>query len=59
MGIIRLSNPQWRNSIRAIEKLNGDVRLVSDLMRFDDLANKDTYGLPDMRRIIETMAGSR
>jgi hypothetical protein len=35
------------------------MRLVSNLMRLNDLAKKDTYRLPDMRKIIEMTAGSR
>jgi hypothetical protein len=57
-GTIRPSNSQWRTPIRAIEKPNDGVRLVSNLMRLNDLAKKDTYRLLGVRRIIETMAGS-
>jgi Reverse transcriptase (RNA-dependent DNA polymerase) len=57
-GIIRKSTSQWRNPIRAMEKPNGDIRLVSNLMALNDLAIKDTYKIPEMRRIIEATAGS-
>jgi hypothetical protein len=39
-----------------VKNPNEGVRLVSNLMRLNDSLEKDTYRLPDMRRIIKTMA---
>jgi Reverse transcriptase (RNA-dependent DNA polymerase) len=55
-GIVQKSESQWRNPIRAIEKPNGEVRLVSNLMALND--EKDTYAIPDMRRVVEATVGS-
>ncbi|KAF9742483.1 Retrovirus-related Pol polyprotein from transposon gypsy, partial [Nosema granulosis] len=57
-GIIRRSRSDWRNPIRAIEKPNGDVRVVSNLMGLNDLVEKDPYGLPTIRDIIQNTQGS-
>ncbi|KAF9746157.1 Polyprotein P3 [Nosema granulosis] len=58
-GVLRKFNLNWRSLIRAIEKLNGDIRLVSNLMRLNDLVEKDPYRLPLMRDIIRATQGSR
>lgn len=57
-GIIRKSTSQWRNPIRALEKPNGEIRLVSNLMALNDLAVKDSYKLPEMKRIIDATQGA-
>jgi Zinc knuckle len=57
-GIIRKSKSQWRNPVRAIQKPDGEVRLVSNLMKLNDLAEKDSYSLPDMRKVIQATQGA-
>ncbi|KAF9762688.1 Retrovirus-related Pol polyprotein from transposon opus [Nosema granulosis] len=57
-GVIRKSRSDWRNPIRAIEKPNGEVRLVSNLMGLNDLVEKDPYTLPTIRNIIQKTQGS-
>lgn len=57
-GIIRESQSQWRNPIRALEKPDGGIRLVSNLAALNDLAFKDLYSLPIVRRIVEATVGS-
>ncbi|KAF9758257.1 Retrovirus-related Pol polyprotein from transposon gypsy [Nosema granulosis] len=57
-GIIRKSRSDWRNPIRAIEKPNGDVRVVSNLMGLNDLVEKDPYTLPTIREVILATQGS-
>ncbi|MGL5707771.1 MAG: hypothetical protein ACRDDF_05845 [Aeromonas sp.] len=44
-GVIRRSISQWRNPIRAIEKPDGKIRLVSNFMALNDLVEKDCYEL--------------
>ncbi|KRH92835.1 putative transposable element, partial [Pseudoloma neurophilia] len=39
--ISRRSNSQWRNPIRFIEKPDGNLRLVSNLMALNDIVKKD------------------
>lgn len=57
-GVIRKSDSQWRNPIRALEKPDGSVRLVSNLMCLNDLTEKDSYTIPEMKRIVEATVGS-
>ncbi|KAF9756151.1 Retrovirus-related Pol polyprotein from transposon 17.6, partial [Nosema granulosis] len=57
-GIIRRSKSEWRSPIRALEKPNGDVRLVSNLMALNELVEKDPYALPLIKDIIRATQGS-
>ncbi|KAF9761385.1 Transposon Tf2-11 polyprotein [Nosema granulosis] len=57
-GIIRKSRSDWRNPIRAIEKPNGEARVVSNLMGLNDIVEKDLYTLPTIREIIQATQGS-
>ncbi len=58
-GIIRRSRSDWRSPIRALEKPNGDVRLVSNLMALNELVEKDPYALPLIKYIIRATQGSK
>lgn len=58
-GIIRRSESQWRNPIRAIRKPDGGIRIASNLMALNDLSEKDSYKLPEIRKIINATQGSR
>lgn len=42
-AIIRRSNSEWRNPIRAIQKPNGKLRIISNFMSLNDLCEKDPY----------------
>ncbi|KAF9748555.1 Transposon Tf2-11 polyprotein, partial [Nosema granulosis] len=57
-GVIRRSDSDWRNPIRAIEKPNGNVRLVSNFMALNDLVKKDPYNLVNIRDVIRATQGS-
>lgn len=57
--VIRRSNSQWRNLIRALEKPNGDVRVVSNFMALNDLVEKDPYELANIRDVIRETEGAR
>ena len=39
-GIIRKSSSTWRNTVRALRKPNGSIRLVSNLMALNDMVKK-------------------
>jgi hypothetical protein len=56
--IIRRSTSDWRNPIRAIEKPNGDIRLVSNLIALNDIVEKDPYELTRIRDVIRSTQGS-
>ena len=58
-GVIRKSKSEWRNPMRAIEKPNGEVRIVSNLMALNDLVVKDPYKIGNIRDVIRAMQGSR
>jgi Zinc knuckle len=58
-GIIRNSISTWRNPIRAIEKPNGEVRVVSNLIALNELVEKDPYELPNIRKIVAATQGSK
>ncbi|KAF9760811.1 Retrovirus-related Pol polyprotein from transposon opus, partial [Nosema granulosis] len=58
-GVIRRSRSEWRSPIRALEKPNGDVRLVSNLMALNELVEKDPYALPLIKDIIRAAQGSK
>ncbi|MGL5636187.1 MAG: reverse transcriptase family protein, partial [Bacteroidales bacterium] len=57
-GIIRKSDSQWRNPIRALQKPNGEIRLVCNMMALNDITETDSYAMADMKRIIEATVGS-
>lgn len=57
-GIIRRSASDWRNPIRAIEKPNGEVRLVLNFMCLNDMCEKDPYELKNIREVIQATQGS-
>jgi Reverse transcriptase (RNA-dependent DNA polymerase) len=57
--VIRRWGSEWRNPIRAIEKPNGDVRIVSNLMALNDLVEKDRYELARIREVTRAVQGSK
>jgi hypothetical protein len=57
-GVIRRSTSEWRNPIKAIEKPNGGIRLVSNLIGLNDLVEKDPYELPLIKDILRATQGS-
>lgn len=57
-GIIRRSDSEWRNPIRAIQKPNGSIRLVSNFMALNDLCEKDPYELKNIRDVINSTQGN-
>ena len=58
-GIIQKSESDWRNPVRALEKANGEIRIVSNLMALNDLVEKDPYVLPNIRDVIRALQGSK
>lgn len=57
--IVRRSKSRWRNPIRAIEKPDGEVRIVGNLIGLNDLVEKDPYELPIMKQKIQATQGSK
>ncbi len=58
-NIIRRSTSDWRNPIRALEKPDGGIRLVSNLMALNDIVEKDPYELASIRDVIRSTYGSK
>lgn len=57
-GILRRSESEWRNPIRALQKPDGSIRLVCNLMKLNDLCEKDPYELRNIREVINSTQGS-
>ncbi|KRH93827.1 retrotransposon-like family member (retr-1) [Pseudoloma neurophilia] len=57
--VIRKSTSQWRTPIRFIEKPNGGLRLVSNLMALNGAVKKDSYAIQTMREIYTTTQGCK
>ena len=51
-GIIRKSSSTWRTPVRALRKLNGDIRLVSNFIALNDIVEKDEYRLANIREVV-------
>lgn len=58
-GIISRSDSEWRNPVRALEKPDGGVRFVENLMGLNDLVEKDPYELRNIQEIINATQGSK
>lgn len=58
-GIIKRTNSNWRNPIRAIEKPNGDIRVVGDLMPSNSIVEKDPYMLGNINEVINATRWSQ
>ncbi|EQB60915.1 krab-a domain-containing protein [Vairimorpha apis BRL 01] len=56
--VIRRSKSEWRNPIRAIQKPNGEVRIICNFIGLNDLVEKDPYELSNMRDIVRATQGS-
>ncbi|MGL5709167.1 MAG: reverse transcriptase family protein, partial [Aeromonas sp.] len=56
-GVLRRSNSEWRNPIRALQKPNGSIRLVSNFMALNDLCEKDPYELKTINEVINATQG--
>lgn len=57
-GIIRRSSSNWRNPIRFIEKIDGKLRMVVNLMKLNDLTIKDNYKISTIKEIIRETQGA-
>ncbi|KAM0681486.1 hypothetical protein COBT_004120, partial [Conglomerata obtusa] len=51
-GVIRCLDSTWRNPVRFLEKPNGGIRLVENMINLNNLVEKDPYTLPNMKEII-------
>ena len=56
--VIRPSTSEWRNPVRAVEKPNGDIRLVSNLIALNDIVAKDEYRLASIRDVVRATQGA-
>ncbi|KCZ80335.1 hypothetical protein H312_02272, partial [Anncaliia algerae PRA339] len=49
----------WRNPIRFIEKTDGSVWLVNNLMALNGIVEKDPYELANIREVLNSTQGSK
>lgn len=56
-GTIRESESVQRNPIRALTKLSGDIRLVSNIMALKDLGKKNSHDLEGIREVLRAVEG--
>ena len=59
MGVIRKSSSEWRNPVRAIQKPDGSIRMVSNLMALNSMGEKDPLELVNIREVVRGAEGSR
>ena len=58
-GAIRPSNSPWCNAIVLIRKKDGTLRFCIDFQRLNARTKKDSYPLPQMQEMMESMVGVR
>lgn len=57
--VLRESISNWRNPVRFLEKSNGDVRLVVNLIKLNDMVVKDNYAISNMKEILQKTCGAK
>ncbi|KAI5149893.1 hypothetical protein ENBRE01_1185, partial [Enteropsectra breve] len=57
-GVIRRSDSDWRNPIRVLQKPDGNIRVVSNLIALNSLVEKDPMELRNIREVIRATAGA-
>ena len=58
-GVISSSLSGWRNPIRFLRKENGEIRLVSNFMKLNDITEKDGQEIPTAKEVIQSTIGSK
>ena len=57
--IIRPSTSPWNAPLILVKKKDGSTRFVCDFRGLNDVTIKDTYPLPNVRDVLDSMHGSR
>lgn len=58
-NIIRKSTSKWRNPVRFIEKDNGEIRMVLNMIELNKLVRKETSNLRTIRDVIRATHGAK
>ena len=58
-GAIRPSQSAWCNAMVLVQKKDGGLRFCIDFRRLNARTKKDSYPLPRMQEIMESMVGAR
>ena len=58
-GLIKPSNSPWSSLVVVVERKNGKLRLCIDYRKLNNVTKKDSYPLPRIDDILETLSGSQ
>ena len=57
--VIRPSSSPWNAPLILVKKKDGSTRFVCDFRGLNDVTKKDTYPLPNVRDVLDSMHGAR
>jgi len=57
--LIKPSNSPWSSPVVVVEKKNGKLRLCVDYRKLNNVTKKDSYPLPRIDDMLETLSGSQ
>lgn len=57
--ILRKPRSEWKNPVRFLEKPNGDISLVVNMMALNDLVRKDVYSIQSIKDVLRAKYGSK
>nr|KAG5712759.1 hypothetical protein BaRGS_029814 [Batillaria attramentaria] len=58
-GIIRRSHSPWSSNVVLVRKKNNELRLCIDFRQLNTRTIKDSYALPRIEEMLDTLAGSK
>ncbi|MCG8048820.1 MAG: DDE-type integrase/transposase/recombinase, partial [Candidatus Thiodiazotropha taylori] len=58
-GIIRPSHSPWASNVVLVRKKDGKLRMCCDYRQLNNRTIKDSYALPRIEEILDTLAGSK
>jgi len=58
-GLIKPSNSPWSLPVVVVEKKNGKLRLCVDYRKLNNVTKKDSYPLPRIDDMLETLSDSQ
>ena len=58
-GLIKSSNSPWSSPVVVVERKNGKLCLCVDYRKLNNVTKKDSYPLPRIDDMLETLSGSQ